>query len=208
MELMREPNVVNLGTSAVTLRDEFIAWQCRLRRRAMREAGGRPSPGMCPRAFDNSGDLISEAIVVLLARADSAAIAPLLEFQFKRTQDPLDRYEKAVTALSAEYYQRPANFTGVLSALFGGESSTVNRLWGTLDAEFDATPSSAACVLEFEEANSGYRVPCDVELLSPDDAVYRATYWHNALFNPNLPPDVTVLAFKPDWLHASRRHES
>jgi hypothetical protein len=205
---MPEPNVVNLGTNAVTLRDEFIAWQCRLRRRAMREAGGRPSPGMCPCAFDNSGDLISEAIVVLLARVDSAAIAPLLEFQFKRTQDPLDRYEKAVTALSAEYYQRPANFTGVLSALFGGESSRVNRLLGRLDPEADAPLSSAACVLGFQEANSGYRVPCDVELLSPDDALYRATYWHNALFNPSLPPDVTVLAFKPDWLHASRQHES
>jgi hypothetical protein len=212
MELMPAANLVNLGTNAVTLRDEFIAWQCRLRRRAMREAGGRPSPGMCPRAFDTSGDLISEAIVVLLARADSAAIAPLLEFQFKRTNDPLDRYEKAVTALSAEYYQRPANFTGVLSALFAGESSTVHRLLGRLDVNRDvnndAPMSSSTCELGFQEANRGYRVPCDVELLSADDPLYRATYWHNALFNPNLPPDVAVLAFEPDWLHASRQDES
>jgi hypothetical protein len=205
---MQAPNLVNLGTSAVTLRDEFITWQCRLRRRAMREAGGRPSPGMCPCAFDTSGDLISEAIVVLLARVDSAAVAPLLEFQFKRTHDPLDRYDKAVTALAAEYYHHPANFTGALSALFGSQSSTLNSLLGRLDADVDAPPSSAACVLGFHEANRGYRVPCDVELLSPDDALYRATYWHNALFNPNLPPDVTVLAFEPDWLHASRQHES
>jgi hypothetical protein len=208
MELMAAPNLVNLGTSAVALRDEFIAWQCRLRRRAMREAGGRPSPGMCPRAFDTAGELISEAVVVLLARVDSAAVAPLLEFQFKRTHDPLDRYEKAVTALAAEYYHRPANFTGVLSALFGGESSALNRLLGRLDADVDPPLSSAACVLGFQEANRGYRVPCEVELLSADDALYRATYWHNALFNPGLPPDVAVLAFKPDWLHASRDHES
>jgi hypothetical protein len=212
MELMTAAKLVNLGTNAVTLRDEFIAWQCRLRRRAMREAGGRPSPGMCPRAFDTSGDLISEAIVVLLARADSAAIAPLLEFQFKRTHDPLDRYEKAVTAFSAEYYQRPANFTGMLSALFAGESPTANRLLGRLDVNLhvnnDAPPSSLTCELGFQEANRAYRVPCGVELLSTDDPLYRATYWHNALFNPNLPPDVTVLAFEPDWLHASRQHES
>jgi hypothetical protein len=207
MELTAAANLVNLGTHAVTLRDEFIAWQCRLRRRAMREAGGRPSQGMCPRAFDASGDLISEAIVVLLARADSAAIAPLLEFQFKRTHDPLDRYEKVVTALSAEYYQRPANFTGALSALFAGESSTVNRLLCRLDVNVDAPVSSSTCELGFQEANRGYRVPCDVELLSADDPLYRATYWHNALFNPNLPPDVAVLAFEPDWLHASRQHE-
>jgi hypothetical protein len=208
MELMSAANLVNLGTNAVTLRDEFIAWQCRLRRRAMREAGGRPSPGMCPRAFDTRGDLICDGIVVLLARADSAAIAPLLEFQFKRTHDPLDRYEKAVTALSAEYYQRPGNFTGVLSALFAGESPKINRLLSQFDAEVEAAPSTAGCVLAFQEANRGYRVPCDVELLSPDDPLYRATYWHNALFNPNLPPHVTVLAFEPDWLHAGRQQES
>ncbi len=161
----------------------------------MREAGGRPSAGMCPRAWDADGDPIAEAIIVLLARADSAAIARLLEFQFKRTQDPLDRYEKAVTSFSAEYYQHPADFTGVVTASFAEGATTLRRL---VDAQ--------QCVLDFQEANRAYRVPCDVERLAPDDALFKATYWHNALFNPNLPPDIAVLAFVPDWLHASRSH--
>lgn len=32
--------------AAKTLRDDFIAWQCRIRQIAMRQDGGRPSPGM------------------------------------------------------------------------------------------------------------------------------------------------------------------
>jgi hypothetical protein len=197
---MHESNVVNLGTAAATLRDEFIAWQCRLRKHAMREAGGRPSEGMRPRAFGAAGELIADAITVLLARTDSATVARLLEFQFKRTQDPLDRYEKAVTAFSADYYQHPANFNGVMSALFNGGSATLRRL-------LESTPEAPAprqCVLAFHERTRSYRVPCDVEPLAPDDALFKATYWHNALFNPDLPPDVAVVAFVPDWVHASR----
>jgi hypothetical protein len=57
---------------------------------------------MRPGALDASGRPIAHAVTVLLARNDSASVARLLEFQFKRTQDPLDRYEKAVTAFSAD----------------------------------------------------------------------------------------------------------
>ena len=49
-------------------RDEFIAWQCKLRRQAMRGAGGRPSEGMRPRVLDADGELIDDALTVLLAR--------------------------------------------------------------------------------------------------------------------------------------------
>jgi hypothetical protein len=196
---MGESNVVNLGSAAATLRDEFIAWQCRLRRHAMREAGGRPSEGMRPGALDRSGRPIADAVTVLLARNDSASVARLLEFQFKRTQDPLDRYEKAVTAFSADYYQHPANFSGVTSALFNEQSPTLGRL---LDSGPD-TPV-ARCVLTFREKSRSYRVPCDVELLRRDDPLFQATYWHNALFNPDLPPDIAIVAFVPDWVHASR----
>lgn len=40
---------------------------------------------------------------------------------------------------------------------------------------------------------------CRVELLKPDSDSYQATYWHNALFNPRIPPDLTVLGFTPRW---------
>ena len=199
---MGESNVVNLGTAADALRDEFIAWQCRLRRHAMRELGGRPSAGMRPAALDAEGRPIADAVTILLARVDSASVARLLEFQFKRTQDPLDRYEKAVTAFSADFYQHPANFSGIMSGLFNEQSPTLRRL---LESPGELlSPAPARCVLLFHERSRSYRVPCDVERLAPDSALFRSTYWHNALFNPDLPPDIVVIAFAPDWLHASR----
>jgi hypothetical protein len=188
-----ESNLLNLEGAASKLRDEFIGWQCRLRKQAMREAGGRPSAGMCPRALDSEGNLIADAVTVLLARRDPGTSARSFEFQFKRTHDPLDRYEKAVTFLSADYYQHPANFTGVVTALFGAGTSTLRRL---LD--------SRRCVLAFHQFTHGYRLPCDVELLAPEDPLYQFTYWHNAMFNPNLPPDAAVVGFVPDWVYATR----
>ena len=197
-----ESNVVNLGSAADALRDEFIAWQCRLRRHAMRELGGRPSEGMRPAATGADGQPISDAITVLLARADSASVARLLEFQYKRTQDPLERFEKAVTSFSADFYQHPANFNGVMSGLFNEQSPTLRKLLESPGQLL--SPAPARCVLLFQERSRSYRVPCDVDRLAPDAALYRSTYWHNALFNPNLPPDIAIVAFVPDWIHASK----
>ena len=42
-----------------------------------------------------------------------------------------------------------------------------------------------------------------VEELAESDAIFQNTYWHNRLFNPNLPAGVRILAFQPDWSHAS-----
>ena len=192
-----ESKVLNIETAAARLRDEFIGWQCKLRRQAMRGAGGRPSEGMRPQVSDAAGDEIAGALTVLLARTDSATTAKSFEFQFKCTYDPLDRYEKAVTFLSADYYQHPANFTGVMTALVGAGTSTLQRL---LD--------NRQCILVFQQFSQGYRVPCDVQILAPEDFLFKATYWHNAMFNANLPPDVVVVAFVPDWVYASRQRDA
>ena len=37
------------------IRDHFLGWQCRIRQIAMRQEGGRPSPGMRPRRAHHSG---------------------------------------------------------------------------------------------------------------------------------------------------------
>jgi len=31
---------------------------------------------------------------------------------------------------------------------------------------------------------------------------FQATYWHNRMFNPNLPGGIQILSFTPDWIHA------
>jgi hypothetical protein len=192
-----DSKILNLDITASKLRDEFIGWQCRLRRQAMRGAGGRPSEGMCPQVLvldDAAGDVIAGTLTVLLARTDSATTAKSFEFQFKRTHDPLDRYERAVTFLSADYYQHPDNFSGVMTALVGAATLMLLRLLDTRQ-----------CILVFHQFNQGYRVPCHAQLLAPEDALFKATYWHNAMFNANLPPDVAVVGFLPDWVHASRK---
>ena len=38
--------------TAAKRRDSFLDWQCRIRQVAMREEGGRPSPGMRPRVLE------------------------------------------------------------------------------------------------------------------------------------------------------------
>ncbi len=75
------------------LRDEFIAWQCRIRQLSVRRAGGRPSPGMRPRALTPTGDELSPAITVLVVEADPRDSTALFRFQFLKTQDATERYD-------------------------------------------------------------------------------------------------------------------
>jgi len=39
--------------------------------------------------------------------------------------------------------------------------------------------------------------------LQPADAAFQAAYWHNRLFNPQPPPEVLILGFRPDWTSAT-----
>ena len=189
-----ESKVVNTHAAASALREEFVRWQCQLRKDSMRHAGGRPSQGMCPQVLDSEGQTLADSVKLLLGRSDAAAIAKLFQFQVKRTEDPLERYEKAVTALSAEYYQNPRNFDGVMTGLFSERTPLLQQLL-----------REGHCVLVFNEHTHGYRVPCQVSGLEMRDPLFQLTYWHNAMFNPHLPPDVAVAAFVPEWSHAARQ---
>jgi hypothetical protein len=94
--------------------------------------------------------------------------------------------------LASAYYQKPKDFTDELTALFSPDSKLAEQLL-----------KRGVCVLEFDQFNQGYRIPCAVELLGERDISYQATYWHNALFNPALPPSPRILAFTPDWSAAN-----
>jgi hypothetical protein len=111
-----------------------------------------------------------------------------------RTQDPNERYYKVLQILQAGYFQQPRQFADVLTALFGAGSALAAQLL-----------SREHCMLEFEQYAQGYRVPCTVARLPREHPFYQATYWHNRLFNPQLPAeaDVEILSFTPDWAHAS-----
>jgi hypothetical protein len=184
-------NVVLNKAAAEALRREFVGWQCRVRQLAAREDGGRPSSGMRPRVMSLDGTELSAAVTTLIIETAPRESTELFRYQYLRTNDPNERYEKMLEILQASYFQDPARFSDLMTALFSSGSG----LAATLVAE-------GRCVLEFEQYTQGYRVPCAVSRLAASTAFYEATVWHNRMFNPRLPPDPEILAFRPDWPHA------
>jgi len=178
------------GTTS--LRDDFIAWQCRVRQLAARQNAGQPLPGMLPRVLDAAGNELSPGIVTLLARRAPAESTAAFRFAFQRTQDPRNRYASALEMLAGTYLQNPHDFSGVLTALFAPGSRLATRL-----------VAQGTCILEFAAFEQGIVMPCRVAQLARADAHWQATYWHNHLFNPALPLDPTVLSFAPDWRKAT-----
>ena len=185
-------NVVLTEPAAAALRDEFIGWQCRIRQLSVRQAAGRPSPGMRPRVLTPSGGELSPAVTVLVLEAQPQDSTTLFRFQYLKTPDPIERYDKALEILSAGYFQQPRNFSDLMTALFGPRSAIAAGLL-----------QHGHCILEFREYAQAYRVPCRIAELAADHSLYQATYWHNCLFNPNLPSGVRILSFSPHWTHAS-----
>jgi hypothetical protein len=184
-------NVVLTQQAAQALRKEFIGWQCRLRQLTARQGGGRPTPGMQPRLLSPDGEEISPRITVLLNELEPGHSISQYKFQYQRTQDPVDRYDKILETLSGSYFQQPGNFTDVLTALFGPGSGIVARLLNL-----------GRCVLEFEQFTQAYRLVCAVRELAETQPLHQATYWHNRMFNPNMPDGIRILAFTPDWKHS------
>src|SRR5882724_4317886 len=188
----RRKNVVLMEPATEALRDEFLGWQCRLRQISAREGLGRPSSGMRPRVSTLDGTELAPAITVLLMREEPDESTQQFRFQVQKTQDPVERYDKALEILSAWYYQRPREFSDIMTGLFGPGSALADQLL-----------LHGRCELEFTEYAKGYRIPCSVLELAEGDAFYQATYWHNRLFNANMPAGVRVLSFAPDWTHSA-----
>jgi hypothetical protein len=189
----RPSNVVLTRAAAQALCAEFLGWQCRLRQYAARQDGGRPSIGMRPRVTTTAGEELAAAITVLISEAEPENTTQQFRYQVQKTQDPNERYDKVLEFLQAGYFQHPARFSDVMTAVFAHGSELAARL-----------VDLSRCVLVFEYGEQGYRIPCAVARLPAAHPRRQATYWHNRLFNEHLPPEVEVLAFTPDWAHASR----
>jgi hypothetical protein len=89
------------------IRDGFLAWQCLIRQAAMREEGGRPSPGMRPRVLDTAGRELAPAMTVLLIPKEPKESTAFFRFQVMKTPDPRDVYERALVYLQAIISSRP-----------------------------------------------------------------------------------------------------
>jgi hypothetical protein len=177
--------------SETDLRHAFLAWQCRIRQIAMRQDGGRPSPGMRPRLLDRRGREIAPALTVLLVPKDPSESTAFFRFQVRKTADRHELYERALTFLQADYFQVPEKFSDKLAAVLPA------------DAPFATTlTTEGRCILAFAQFGQAYRLHCAVFELEPGEAAREAAVWHNRLLNPALPDSVRVLAFKPAWTSA------
>jgi hypothetical protein len=181
--------IVRLDAAQGALRGAFPGWQCRIRQLAVRDHGGRPTPGVRP-VLEVAGQRVGP-ITVVLNKLDGGETTMQFRFIVQRTQDPADRYDAALRHLAAAHYQRPDSFSDRLTALFAADAELPRQIAGRTD-----------CVLTFDQFNQRWRLPCTAGRLDPDAAEYQATYWHNALFNPQLPGVVQIVAFTPDWSYA------
>ena len=182
----------NPKNERLSIQKHFLGWQCRVRQYAMRNGEGRPTPGMRPDVLLEDGKEVASAVTLLLV--PDLLQDSILQFRFMAliTQDPQERYKKAVQLLSASFYQNVENFSGLMTGVFSRSSETVNRL-----------KKNQRCVLEFDFQQQKFRVPAGIKVLLKKNPKYEFTYWHNFLFNPHLSPDVTVLGFEPDWSDSS-----
>ena len=123
--------------------DSFLEWQCHIRQVAMREEGGRPSPGMQPRVLDSSGHEISPALTILMIPRKPEESTAFFRHQVMRTPDPRDIYEHALTFLQAEYFQDPD--------AFGDKLVTVLSAGATVAASL---LEDGECILAFEQGSA------------------------------------------------------
>ncbi|MFO1090783.1 MAG: hypothetical protein U1E46_14525 [Hyphomicrobiales bacterium] len=166
----------------------FLGWQCRVRQIAVRDFGGMPTPGMRPSVWTKKGELVLEAMTVLLAEKHPRDTAAFFRFQVQKTNEAEKARQAGLRFLGAEYFQQPELFTGELTAVFAPGSETAARLVKLKEV-----------LLAFEQFSQRFRMFSKVRALKAGDGNREATLWHNRLFNPNVPNDAVVLAFRPDW---------
>ena len=183
--------VVRLESAQAALRDHFLGWQCRLRQKAMRQGGGQPSEGMRPILVLPDDPANGFEVTVLIVPRESETVTAQFRHMARKTHDPSERYQAAIKLLASAHYQQARDFSDELTALFGPESKLAARL-----------VKSGVCALRFEQYSQRYVLPCRVRPLAESDPAWQATYWHNSLFNREIPAGIAILGFQPDWATA------
>lgn len=170
------------------LRMAFLRWQCRTRQIAMRENRGRPDASMMPEVWLPGADEPMGHIITLMNKTPAYSVTSELEHMARKTHDPAQRREQALTFLSATYYQKAAEFSDVLTATFPPQSPGAAALREAENVR-----------LVFEAYAQRFDIQTKVWRLAEHNALARATMAHNMLFNPALPPGTEILGFEPDW---------
>lgn len=170
------------------LRTSFLKWQCRVRQIAMRDSEGRPDDAICPTVFLPGETDDFGRIITILNKSPGYSVTPEFEHMIAKTNDPAQRRDQAIQFLAATYYQKAAEFSDILSAVFQPGSPGAARL---REAEH--------ITLVYEAYAQRFELACKVWVLTQKNPLHKATMAHNRLFNPMLPADSVVLGFEPDW---------
>jgi len=177
--------------ASLALKDGFLRWQCRVRMMAMRNRQGRPDDAIMPDVYLSKGGEPLGRIITVLSKSPLYSKTPELRHMVQRTNDPAQRREKAVQLFCETYFQKPREFTDVLTASFVGKSGAVQQMLAT-----------KRVMLRFSAYNQTFQLACNVFELESGDPLYQATWWHNHLFNPDMSSSAVVLAFAPVWLES------
>jgi hypothetical protein len=170
------------------LRDAFLKWQCRVRQMAMREFDGRPDDSIMPALTLKGADEPMGHIITLINKLPAYSVTPEMQHMVKRTNDPAQRRDKAIQFFSSTHYQKAREFSDTLTATFPPKSKGAQ-----------AIRQADRVTLYFSAYNQEFTLDCKVWKLTEKNPLYQSTYWHNALFNPSLTADTTILGFEPDW---------
>ena len=106
----------------------FLGWQCRLRQWAVREEGGRPSPGMRPDIWLSGVSQSSGQLTVLINKLEVKPVLAQFRHIVLKTHDPENRYSGALRFLGERYYQRPDGLGDELTALCQVDTLLVRAL--------------------------------------------------------------------------------
>jgi len=180
--------IVRMQSANTALRDSFLRWQCRVRQMMMRDEQGRPGDPIMP-----SLTLPGEAepmghIITVMSKSPQYSKTPEMRHMVRKTIDPAQRRDSALTFFSEYYYQKSDEFSDILTAPFPPDSPGAARI-----------RAAGRATLGFEAWGQRYDLDCRVWTLAENNPLHQATYWHNLLFNPNLPSDAVILGFEPDW---------
>lgn len=170
------------------MRAAFLGWQCRARQMMMREGGGRPNDAVTPAVTLPGEAEPAGHIVTILSKAPAFSVTPELIHMAKKTHDTVKWREEAMKFFAATYYQKPHEFSDILTATFAPGSPGAARL-----------RAAGTATLRFDAYAQRFDLTCRVWKLARRNPLHAATIAHNRLFNPGLPPDAEVLGFEPDW---------
>lgn len=184
--------LLGLRPEADPLRDAFLRWQCRVRQMMMRDRRGRPDDGIMPELTIEGAAEPTGHIITVLSKGPAHSKTPEMRHMAQRTQDPAARREAALKFFSEFYFQKAAEFSDVLTATFPAASPGAAEI-----------RRAERGTLVFSAFNQRFDIRYRVWKLTQKNPLWQATYWHNALFNPNLPMDTVILGFEPDWPRSS-----